>query len=154
MQQQALEKELADRRVLLEQEFAKREGNILAKEQELQSLRVQAEEAPKKLQQAIVDTEKSVTDRLRFKYDYEVKLAQKEVEGERKLSQQMITTLEAKIKQQEQQIKELTEKTNHAGLQVQQIAVKAIESTSGQRFCHLSNDKIVETTKDEVRQRS
>ncbi len=63
------------------------------------------------MQQAIVDTEKSVTDRLHFKYDYEIKLAQKEVEGERKLSQQMITTLEAKIKQQEQQIKELTEKS-------------------------------------------
>jgi len=154
MQQQALAKELADKKVLLEQEFTNREANVLAKEQELQALRVQAEEAPKKLQQAISDTEKSVTDRLRFKYDYEIKLAQKEVEGERKLSQQMIITLEAKIKQQEQQIKELTEKTNHAGLQVQQIAVKAIESASGQRFCHSNNDKVAEVAKDEVRQRS
>jgi len=154
MQKQALEKELADKKILLEKEFAAREANILAKEQELQSLRVQAEEAPKKLQQAITDTEKAITDRLHFKYDYEIKLAQKEVEGERKLSQQMITTLEAKIKQQEQQIKELTEKTNHAGLQVQQIAVKAIESASGQRFCHSNNEKVVEVVKDEARQRS
>jgi hypothetical protein len=154
MQQQALEKELIDKRILLEQEFAQREANVLAKEQELQSLRAQAEEAPKKLQQAIVDTEKAITERLHFKYDYEIKIAQKEVEGERKLYQQMIATLEAKIKQQEQQVKELTEKANHSGLQVQQIAVKAIESASGQRFYNQNPDKNVEVLKDEVRQRS
>lgn len=148
MQKQALEKELLDKKILLEQEFSKREADILAKEQELQSLRLQAAEAPTKLQQAIQNTEKSVTERLQFKYDYESKLAQKEVEGERKLHQQMIGALEAKIKQQEQLIKELTEKANHAGLQVQQIAVKAIESTAGQRFCYSNNDKNTDTSKD------
>ena len=37
------------------------------------------------LQKAIQETDKSVTERLKFKYDYETKLAQKEVEGDRKL---------------------------------------------------------------------
>lgn len=125
--------------------------DLLIKEQELQDLRAQAEAAPVKLQQAIIDTEKAVTERLHFKYDYEIKLAQKEVEGDKKLYAQMVNSLETKIKQQEQQIKELTEKTNSAGLQVQQIAVKAIESASGQRFCYTNNDKIVEPNKDDVK---
>lgn len=148
MQKQALEKELLDKRNSLEQEFSKREADILAKEEEVQSLRLQVAEAPKKLQQAVQDAEKLVTEKLLFKYEHESKLLQKEVEGERKLHQQMIGALEIKIKQQELLIKELTEKANHAGLQVQQIAVKAIESASGQRFCYPNSGKSAETDKD------
>ncbi len=46
----------------------------------------------------------------------------------------MISALESKIGQHEKLIKELTEKANHAGLQVQEIAVKAIDGASRQRF--------------------
>ena len=148
MQKQALEKELLDKRNSLEQEFSKREADILAKEQELQNLRLQVAEAPKKLQQAIQDAEKLVTDKLQFKYEHESKLIQKEVEGEQKLHQQMIGALETKIKQQELLIRELTEKANNASLQVQQIAVKAIESASGQRFYCSNSSKNTETDKD------
>lgn len=119
IQKQHLEKELADRKLLFEKEFSERESNLLTKEHELMDLRAKAEEFPQKLQEAIAKTEKTNTERLQFKYDYEVKLTQKEVEGERKLHQQMIAALESKIAQQEQQIKTLTDKANQAGLQVQ-----------------------------------
>lgn len=153
IQKQILEKDLTDKKIALEQEFTAREAALLVREQELQELRLQAEAAPQKLQQVIVDTEKAITERLHFKYDYEIKLAQKEVEGDKKLYEQMVASLEAKIKQQDGQIKELTEKTNSAGLQVQQIAVKAIESASGQRFCYTSSDKATELGKDDNKQR-
>lgn len=133
-QKQLLEKELVDRKALFTKEFAEREANIAAKEQELQKFKAQVEEFPKKLQEVIAETEKTVADRLKFKYDYEIKFTQKEVEGDKKLHQQMIATLETKIAQQEQQIKSLTEKASHAGMQVQEIALKAIEGASGQKF--------------------
>lgn len=139
MQKQQLEKELADKKLTFEKEFTERESTILAKEQELESLRTKAEEFPKKLQDAINETEKTITERLKFKYDYEVKLTQKEVEGERKLHQQMIAALEGKIAQQDQQIKALTEKANHAGIQVQEIAVKAIEGASSRQGFYYSS---------------
>lgn len=137
-QKQQLEKELVDKKLMFEKEFAERESIIVAKEQELENLKIKAEEFPKKLQEAINDTEKTVTERLKLKYDYEAKLSQKEVEGERKLHQQMIAALENKITQQDQQIKALTEKANHAGTQVQEIAVKAIEGASRQGFHYSS----------------
>jgi hypothetical protein len=143
---QALEKELIDQRNALEREFAARERTITEQEQYLQELKLQVETFPTRLQNAIAETERNVSERLQFKHEYEAKLAQKEVEGEKKLYQQMISALETKIAQQEQQIKQLTEKANQAGAQVQEIAVKAIESTAGQRYYSGYSEKS-ETTK-------
>lgn len=147
LQKEALEKELASRRLHLEQEFATREAKIIAQEQELHTLRQKAEHFPEELQKAIQDTTTTVTERLMFKFDYETKLAQKEVEGERKLFNQMISALEAKVVQLESQTKHLSDKSNQANLQVQDIAVKAIESASMQRFIPSYNEKPLEQVK-------
>jgi hypothetical protein len=133
-EKQGLENELSAKRVALEKEFSEREVKISAQEQELLTLREKAEKAPMDLQKAIQETEKSVTDHLKFKFDYETKLAQKETEGERKLYQQTISSLEAKVAGFELQLQQLSEKANQSNLQVQDIAVKAIEGASRQRF--------------------
>ena len=133
-QKKLLEKELSDKKAHLEKDFAERESMIIGKEQEYQTLKNQVENMPIALKQAIEETEQSVTEKVKFKYEYEAKLTQKEVEGERKLHEQMILALQTKIEQQEKQLKELNEKTSHAGIQVQEIAVKAIEGASRQRF--------------------
>lgn len=99
MQKQLLEKDLADKKLLFEKIFSERETNILVKEQELEQLKIKVEAFPKKLQETIQETEKSITEHLQFKYAYESKLTQKEIEGERKLHQQMISALENKIAQ-------------------------------------------------------
>lgn len=146
-EKESLDKELATRRTALEQAFAAREAVIAAQEQEFKILKQKAEKFPEELQQAIQDTSNALTERLTFKFDYETKLAQKEVEGERKLFQQMIVALEAKVAQLESQTKHLSDKTNQANLQVQDIAVKAIESASLQRFIPSYNEKPAEQTK-------
>ncbi len=130
----SLEKELVEKRISLEKEFAERKFAITEREEEFRLLKEKAEKFPEELQQAILNTENTITERLSFKFDYETKLAQKEVEGERKLYQQMIAALEAKVSQLESQVKHSAEKTNQANLQAQNIAVKAIESTSHQRY--------------------
>lgn len=147
LEKELLEKELSTKRTALEQEFATREANIVIQEQEFNTLKLKAEGFPEELHKAIQDTTSTVTERLTFKFDYETKLAQKEVEGERKLSQQMIVALEAKIAQLESQVKHLSDKSNQANLQVQDIAVKAIESASLQRFIPSYNEKSVEQVK-------
>ena len=57
----------------------------------------------------------------------------------------MIVALEMKISQQDQQIQALTEKANQAGVQVQDIAVKAIEGASRQRFYPPYSEKSTES---------
>jgi hypothetical protein len=132
-EQRALSQALEDKRIALEQEFAEREAAILQQEKELHELREKVQAFPETLAKAVQDAENSITDRLTFKYDYESKLAAKEIEGERKLNQQMVTALEEKVQQLEAHIKQLTDKANQASLQVQDIAVKAIEGASRQR---------------------
>jgi hypothetical protein len=147
LEKELLEKELTSKRVALEQEFTAREANIITQEQEFQTLKQKAEKFPEELQKATQEATSSLTERLTFKFDYETKLAQKEVEGERKLFQQMIAASEAKVAQLESQAKHLSDKTNQANLQVQDIAVKAIESASLQRFIPGYNEKPGEQVK-------
>lgn len=61
------------------------------------------------------------------------KTVKKEAEGERTLNKQIISALEGKIREQEEQIKQLIHKADDSVAQVQKIAVKAIEGASGQR---------------------
>jgi hypothetical protein len=68
----------------------------------------------------------------------ESELTLREIDGERKLNKQMVLSLETKIKEQQEQIRQLTQKANEAGLQIQSIAVKAIEGASGQRLAFTS----------------
>jgi len=129
-----LEKELTEKKTAFEKEFSEREANLSAREKEFVDLNVRVESFPKELEKAIKDTEKSVTERLSFTYSHEAELASKEIESDRKLYQQKITALESKISEQDDLIKQLTQKANEAGLQVQSIAIKAIEGASAQRM--------------------
>jgi hypothetical protein len=130
----ALEKELAEKESRAEKELSEREAIIAAREKELADLRARVSAFPAELEKAIKDTEKSVTARIESAYRHQAELAAKEVEGDTKLYKQTITALEKKIKEQEEQIRQLTQKTNEAGLQVQNIAIKAIEGASAQRI--------------------
>ncbi len=57
-------------------------------------------------------------------------LKEKEIEGEKKLYLQKIASLEAKVKEQDAFITQLTQKANEATQQVQSIACKALEASS------------------------
>lgn len=147
VEKELLEKELIARRTTLEQEFSAREVALASQEEVFNSLKQKADNFPKELEKAIHDTTHTLTERLTFKFDYESQLTQKEIEGERKLFQQMIAALEAKVAQMESQLKQMSDKTNQANLQVQDIAVKAIESASLQRFIPGYNEKSSEQLK-------
>ena len=126
-----LEKELHDKKASVEKDFVERESTIAEKEKGLAELEVKVEQFPKQLENAIKETEKSVLEKIEFKYKHQSELEQKEIAGERNLNKQMILSLENKIKEQAEQIKQLSQKVNEASQQVQTIAIKAIESAAG-----------------------
>jgi len=129
-QKTRLDKELSDKRASVEKELNEREEIVAAREKEFSELKLKVEQFPKELENAIKETEKSVIEKIELKYKHQAELAQKEMEGERSLNKQMIISLENKIKEQAEQIKQLTLKVNDSGQQVQTIAIKAIESSS------------------------
>ncbi|MCG8387650.1 MAG: hypothetical protein MJA30_19020, partial [Cytophagales bacterium] len=68
------------------------------------------------------------------KHKFEMDLFKKETDGQVKLLQQTITSLEKKIAEQEKQVEFLGTRAEHAGKQVQDIALKAIEGAAAQKI--------------------
>ncbi|MGA1825855.1 MAG: hypothetical protein ACMUIP_14465, partial [bacterium] len=138
---ESVEKELNEKRSLADKDLSDREAAILSKEKEFEELHSRVEGFPKQLEKGIKDAEKAIMEKLELKYSHESALMKKEIEGERKLFQQTIEALEAKIKTQNALIEQLTQKTNLAGQQVQDIAIKAIEGAAAQRIFTTSYER-------------
>ncbi len=129
----ALDNELTEKKTVFEKSCAEREASIKAREAELFDLREKVTSFPVTLETSVKEVEKNTAERLQSKYQYEANLKIKETEGETKLLKQMITTLDMKIKEKDGLIEQLTQKSNQATLQIQDIAVKAIEGASMSR---------------------
>lgn len=128
-------------RIATEKELTERESKISEKENLLAELQKKVETFPAELDKAIKSTEKTVTEKIESKYKYESQLAAKEIEGERKLKEQIISSLEIKIKEQENLIKQLTAKNDNAVNQVKDIAVKALEGSANYKIITKEKDK-------------
>lgn len=131
---QKLEKELADKKAAFEKEFAERETKIQVAEAELKDLRIKNAAFPAELEKAVTAATKAISERLETQFGFEKELKEKETEGELKLKDQIIGTLNAKIKDMETTIKELSQKAITAETSVKDIAIRAIESSSKPYF--------------------
>jgi len=129
-----LEKELTEKKAAFEKEFAERKAAIEEAEAELTELRKKNKAFPAELEKAVNDAIKNTTEKLVSAHQFEIKLREKEIEGELKLKDQTITALNAKIKEMETSIKEMSQKTAKAESSVKDIALKAIESSSTKPF--------------------
>ena len=129
-EKQKLEKELTDKKAAFEKEFRERTAKIEEAEAELNELRKKNAEFPKELERAVNAAVKETSDKLNTEHKFEIKLRDKEVEGELKLKDQTIGALSSKIKEIEASIKEMSQKTATAESSVKDIAMKAIESAS------------------------
>jgi hypothetical protein len=124
------EKLLTQKKSAFESETAKRLEILKSAETELNELRKINAEFPKKLDASLADKEKEITEKLKSQFDFEQKLSLKHNEGELKLKNQTIASLQEKIAEMQARIKELGEKANIAESSVKDIAVKAIENSS------------------------
>ncbi|MDP2423938.1 MAG: hypothetical protein U1C46_06575 [Bacteroidales bacterium] len=139
---QKLEKELVEKRISFEKEFAEREAGVKAVETELKDLRAKNQSFPSELEQAVAIALKNTTEKLQAEFAFSKELKAKEVEGELKLRDQTIETLKAKIKDMEVMFKEMAQKTSTAEASVKDIAIKAIESTSKLHIVEKAKDSI------------
>jgi hypothetical protein len=136
-----LEKELKDKKIQFEQDVSSRELNLKNAESELVELRKNNVEFPDKLEKSLKDKEKEVTTQLQTKFGFDSKLMEKQYEADIRLKDQMIASLQEKIKEQQIQLKENTDKANLAEANVKDIAVKAIENASKVRMITAKSEK-------------
>ena len=127
---QQLEKELTDKKAQFEQEVSSRELNLKNAEAELAELRKNNAEFPAKLEKALKDKETEIAKQLQTKYEFDIRLIEKQSEADIRLKDQIINSLQEKIKEQQEQLKEYADKANRAEANVKDIAVKAIENAS------------------------
>jgi hypothetical protein len=123
------EKQMAEKLANFEKNMADREAKVLSSERELDELRKKTTDFPSELEKAIKAAEKTVSQNLSTQFEFEKQLNNKQTEGEHKLNEQTIQTLNARIKELEQTIKELNLKVQNADTSVKDIAIKAIESS-------------------------
>jgi hypothetical protein len=135
-----LERELDEKKTRVMQELDEREQKITFKEVEFEHLANRVAQFPAELERSVQENVKVTRESLERDYRFQMDIAAKELDGERKLNVQTITTLQQKIKEQDAFIRTLTQKTDEAGNQVQTIALKALESSSYARYYASSED--------------
>ena len=132
------EKDLVEKKQAVEKALEERENNVSTKEQEMESLGNQVAAFPATLEKEISAARKQLEEQLTTRYQFEKDLFAKEMQGENKLLQQTISSLQSKIKEQDSLIASLNEKSNIAGAQVQTIALKALDSAASLRYASVS----------------
>lgn len=125
-----LQRELDEKKKLQEAELAQRENELKKREERVSELEKQVAQFPEEIRQIKNELQAKVAEEIEKKYQFEITLSKKEIDGERKLYQQKIEALSSKIKEQEEQIARLIKKADVSSQQVQDIAIKAVESAS------------------------
>jgi hypothetical protein len=129
-QQEQLRKALEDFEETKKKEWVEREKRIAGQEQEFTELQTKVEKFPKELETAIKKAREEGTEFARRQTKVKADLRAKEAEGERRVYELKIQSLEDTIEKQLQQINSLSTQLDIAVKQAQALAVKAIEGAS------------------------
>jgi colicin import membrane protein len=130
---EALEKELIERKKAFTTEIEVREKAVVEQEKELAELRSLASGFPDKLAKAVAEAENAVMRRMEEKHSYEINLRAKESEGEKKLLEQAVTSLQQKVKEIESLNADLSQRMTDSQQKVHAIALKALETSAFSR---------------------
>jgi|AntAceMinimDraft_17_1070374.scaffolds.fasta_scaffold52234_1 hypothetical protein len=136
-----LEKELLEKKTRFEKEMIEREVKIKEAETELLELRKKNEGFPDILEKEVKKAQQETEKTLKQQYNFEKQLSDNKIIGEQKLKDQTIKTLEAKIKDMEALLHQLTIKTDASEENVKQMALKALESTGKERMVTIEKKK-------------
>lgn len=147
-QKAEMERQLDEERKRVGRELAERKEVLSAQENELVELRKRVERFPKELEEAVKKTEAAVRTTLQQEHEFDARLAAKDVETEKRVNAMKIASLEALAAKQQAQITDLTKQLQAATKQVQEMAVKAIESASGAKGRPFNGDSTVDQKKN------
>jgi len=128
-----MERETQLRRQELERDLTAREQALNEKEAELNQLRARASASAAELAAAVEKAVKETTERLTRESEAREALLRKGFEGEQKVLQSRIESLQQTAKEQQQQVARLSTQIEKSYGQVQEIAVKAIEGSGSVR---------------------
>jgi hypothetical protein len=123
-----------------------RENELKNKEAHIQSLEEKVSTFPEELEKMCKEAKAQVKKQTEEAYNAKTALREKEIEGEQNLMKLRIESLEQKIKELEKNNQYLIQKSDHATAQVQDIACKALESSS-ERLSVVASHKFQETKK-------
>jgi len=143
-----LEKELEEKRITQEKELTEREAAIVTREKEFAELKEKVEKFPDELSDTVKNAEKAAANEVENKAKVEAQLLRKGVEGEKKLAELKISSLEETIAKQNTQVQELTKQLHEATAQVQGVAVKVIEGISDAKALGKVNEIALEQAKN------
>jgi uncharacterized coiled-coil protein SlyX len=111
-------------------EWAEREKHIAEQEKEFAELKTQVERFPEELETVVKKAQEEGSEMARRQTKVKADLRVKEIEGERRIYELKIQSLEDTIKKQQQQMNSLSAQLDVAVKQVQDLAMKAIEGAS------------------------
>jgi hypothetical protein len=129
-EKERLEREIARRREQSDREFAEREHAVSRQEEELADLRARVVAYPKELETTVTREVKLAVDKVQMEAQFKLELLKKELEGERNVLESKIASFELLVKDQAARISSLGEQVEKSYVQVQAIAVKAVEGSA------------------------
>jgi len=142
-----LEKKNKEKQEALEKEWQQREATLKESEQELQALRKEVAEFPARLRTEVDQAVAQAVRAAEAKLQQEIILLKKDAEGEKRLGELEVKTLQEQVSRQAAQLVALQKQLDEAKQQVQDIAVKAIEGASGARALAHVNQIAIEQAK-------
>jgi len=151
-QKEKLEKELALAKNTFETKVTEMEKKLLEREERLKerekcidALQKQVDQFPDQLDSTVNKTIKDITERLTLEARKNEELLKKGYEGDLKVLNTKIESLEQIMVQQNKQIEEMSARLEKSYSKVQDIAVKAIEgSSAAQRFTNLEQQLLLD----------
>ena len=142
-----LEKANKEKQEILTRSWSEREATLKSAEQELADLRKQVETFPARIEKETKQSADAASKAAAARYEQESALLKKDADAERRISELRIKTLEDTIAHQAAQISALDTQLRSSNMQVQEIAVRAIEGASGAKALSHINQIAMEQAK-------
>ncbi len=130
-----------------EKDMAERVAALETREKEYNEMKRKVELFPKELADAVKKAEDAARLAAQQRAETDAKLIAKEIEGDKRVSAMKISSLEEAVAKQAAQIEMLTKQLAATNVQVQDIAVKAIEGASGIKALAAVNEIALEQAK-------
>lgn len=127
------EKELAQRKAELDRQWGEREKALAASEQELAELRARSAGFAQELKAAAERAAADAVERVEGQHKAALELLRRELEGEKNVLATKIAAFERTVKEQAEQLSRLEQRAEKAYVQVQEIAVRAIEGSASSK---------------------
>jgi len=125
-----VEREWSVKRAEMEKDLMAREQSVVAREAELAELRGRVDAFPREQETAV---QKAVKEASAREANAKEELLKREFAGERNVLTTRISSLEQTVREQGEQIARLSQQAEKAYVQVQDLAVKAIEGSASQK---------------------